>query len=87
MARMGYEAEAHKIQGLFLAGKRDEAIMAVPCSFADEISLVGPPERIAGRLAAWRESSVSTTGDGQGSRAAADTGRADAVSRRRKPTP
>ena len=60
MARMGYEAEAHKIQELFLEGKRDEAIMAVPSSFADEISLVGPPERIKERLAAWRASPVTT---------------------------
>jgi F420-dependent oxidoreductase-like protein len=60
MARMGYEAEAHKIQELFLEGKRDEAIMAVPNAFADEISLVGPPARIADRLAAWRESPVTT---------------------------
>jgi hypothetical protein len=60
MARMGYEAEAHRIQELFLEGKRDEAIMAVPSSFADEISLVGPPERIKERLAAWRGSPVTT---------------------------
>jgi F420-dependent oxidoreductase-like protein len=60
MARMGYEAEAHHIQELFLEGKRDEAIMAVPASFADEISLIGPPARIADRLAAWRESPVTT---------------------------
>ena len=43
MARMGFEEEAHfKIQDLFFAGKRDEAIMAVPDEFADEISLVRP---------------------------------------------
>ena len=60
MVRMGYEAEADRIQDLFLDGKRDEAVMAVPSSFADEISLVGPPERIKERLAAWRESPVTT---------------------------
>ena len=60
MARMGYEAEAHRIQELFLAGRRDEAIMAVPDAFADEISLVGPVERIRDRLEAWRASPVTT---------------------------
>lgn len=60
MVRMGYEAEADHIQELFLDGKRDEAVMAVPSAFADEISLVGPPERIKERLAAWRESPVTT---------------------------
>ncbi|GAA1969942.1 LLM class F420-dependent oxidoreductase [Catenulispora subtropica] len=60
MVRMGYEEEADRIQELFLAGKREEAVMAVPSKFADEISLVGPPERIKERLASWRESPVTT---------------------------
>jgi F420-dependent oxidoreductase-like protein len=60
MGRMGYEAEAQKIQDLFFEGKRGEAIAAVPDAFADEISLVGPRERIQERLAAWRESAVTT---------------------------
>jgi len=60
MGRMGYEAEAQKIQDLFFEGKRGEAIAAVPDAFADEISLVGPRERIRERLDAWRESRVTT---------------------------
>ena len=60
MARMGFEAEAQQIQDLFFAGRRDEGIRAVPDAFADEISLVGPVERIRDRLAAWRETPVST---------------------------
>ena len=31
----------------------------VPDSFADEISLVGPPERIRDRLAAWEDSPIT----------------------------
>ena len=57
---MGFEEEALKIQDLFFAGKRDEAIMAVPDDFADEISIVGPPSRIKERLAAWEQSPVTT---------------------------
>jgi len=60
MARMGYEEEAFHIQDLFFEGKRDEAIQAVPDAFADEISLVGPRERIAERLDAWRATPVTT---------------------------
>jgi F420-dependent oxidoreductase-like protein len=60
MARMGYENEAYEIQRLFLEGKRDDAIATVPSSFADEISLVGPPERIRDRLQMWEESAVTT---------------------------
>ncbi|MEY9871160.1 F420-dependent oxidoreductase-like protein [Streptacidiphilus sp. MAP12-33] len=59
MARMGYEAEARRIQELFLAGRREEAVATVPAAFADEISLVGPRERIAERLAAWRGTPVT----------------------------
>jgi len=60
MARMGFEDEAYKIQDLFFEGRRDEAIAMVPDQFADEISLVGPPERIRERLAAWKDSPVTT---------------------------
>jgi len=60
MARMGFEAEANKIQDLFLEGKREEAYGVVPDEFADEISLVGPRERIRERLDAWRETPVTT---------------------------
>jgi len=60
MARMGFEAEAKKIQELFFAGKREEAVAAVPDAFADEISLVGPVDRIKDRLQAWRESPVTS---------------------------
>ena len=60
MGRMGFEAEAQKIQDLFFEGKRGEAIAAVPDAFCDEISLVGPRERIRERLDAWRESPVTT---------------------------
>jgi alkanesulfonate monooxygenase SsuD/methylene tetrahydromethanopterin reductase-like flavin-dependent oxidoreductase (luciferase family) len=53
--RMGYEAAAAKIQDAYLDGRRDEAIAAVPDSFIDETSLVGPAERIKERLQAWKE--------------------------------
>ena len=59
MARMGFEAEAHQIQDLFLEGRREEAVAAVPDRFADEISLVGTPDRIRDRLHAFEESPVT----------------------------
>ena len=60
MARMGFEAEAQKIQDLFMEGKREEAMHAVPSEFVDEITLTGPIERIRDRLEAWRETPVTT---------------------------
>ncbi|WP_159767066.1 LLM class F420-dependent oxidoreductase [Streptomyces sp. HM190] len=59
MARMGYEEEARRIHALFLDGRREEAVLAVPDAFADEISLVGPRERIAERLEVWRKGPVT----------------------------
>jgi alkanesulfonate monooxygenase SsuD/methylene tetrahydromethanopterin reductase-like flavin-dependent oxidoreductase (luciferase family) len=53
--RIGYEEAAAEIQNLFLAGKREEAAAAVPDALIDEISLVGPPDRIRDRLQAWRD--------------------------------
>jgi F420-dependent oxidoreductase-like protein len=56
----GFEAEAETIQTLFLDGKQREAAAAVPDALVDEMALVGPRERIADRLAAWRESGATT---------------------------
>ncbi len=60
VARYGYEREAAEIQELYLGGKKMEAIAAVPDSLVDEVALVGPRDRIADRLTAWRESPVTT---------------------------
>jgi alkanesulfonate monooxygenase SsuD/methylene tetrahydromethanopterin reductase-like flavin-dependent oxidoreductase (luciferase family) len=65
--RLGYEAEAAKIQDLYLDGKKAEAMAAVPDRLVDETALVGPKERIVERLAAWKASPVPTmlVGTGQ----------------------
>lgn len=59
MGRMGFEKEVAEVQRLFLEGKRAEAADAVPDQLADEISLVGPPERIRERLEMWKKSPVT----------------------------
>jgi len=59
-ARYGYEDEAREIQDLFLAGRQRDAAAKVPDRFVDEAALVGPKERIAERLDAWRESGATT---------------------------
>jgi F420-dependent oxidoreductase-like protein len=58
--RYGYEEAARTIQDLYLDGKKREAVAAVPDELVDEIALVGPRERIADRLAVWRECGVTT---------------------------
>jgi F420-dependent oxidoreductase-like protein len=60
MERMGFGEVAHRVQELFLANRRGEALAAIPDELADSISLVGPAERIRQRLRAWQESGVTT---------------------------
>ena len=58
--RYGYEAEARPDPGLYLAGSKRDAAAAVPDAFVDEVALVGPKERLAERLDAWRESGATS---------------------------
>jgi hypothetical protein len=58
--RMGFEAEANKIQELYLDGHKDEAAAAVPTSMVEKIALIGPRQKIADELAAWQESIATT---------------------------
>jgi len=58
--RYGYEAEAARIQDLYLAGRKEEAAAAVPDRLVDEVALCGPRERIRDRLAAWKAAGVTT---------------------------
>jgi F420-dependent oxidoreductase-like protein len=59
-ARYGFEAEAATIQDLFLEGRQRDAAAAVPDAFVDRVALVGPRERIAERLDAFREAGATT---------------------------
>ncbi len=58
--RYGYEEAATRIQDLYLEGRKGEAAAAVPDALVDEVALCGPRERIAERLALWRESGLTT---------------------------
>jgi F420-dependent oxidoreductase-like protein len=52
--RLGYEADAVRIQDLYLSGKREEAVLAVPDRLVDELALVGSRARIRERLGVWK---------------------------------
>jgi F420-dependent oxidoreductase-like protein len=58
--RMGYEREVEEIQELYLAGRKDEAGAKIPRNLIEELSLIGPPEKIRHDLEKWRESIVTT---------------------------
>jgi F420-dependent oxidoreductase-like protein len=59
-ARYGFEAQAARIQDLFLDGMRAEAAACVPDALIDEVALVGDPPRIADRLAAFAACGATT---------------------------
>ena len=58
--RYGFEDAAAQVQDLYLDGKRDQAGAALPDSLIDMVSLCGPRDVVADRLAAFREAGVGT---------------------------
>ncbi|WP_304117190.1 LLM class F420-dependent oxidoreductase [Mycolicibacterium bacteremicum] len=58
--RYGFGEVADRIQDLFLAGKKEEAIAAVPDELVRHVSLVGPRGFVKERLAAYAEAGVTT---------------------------
>ena len=58
--RYGFEDAAREVQDLYLEGKRDEAMAALPAELLDKVSLTGPPDVVRERLAIFREAGVGT---------------------------
>ncbi len=58
--RLGYSDDCDRIEELYRAGRKAEAIAAVPTKLVEEIALIGPPEKIRDELQAWEESVVTT---------------------------
>jgi F420-dependent oxidoreductase-like protein len=58
--RYGYEAEARKVQDLYLDGHKKEAAAAIPAEFLELTNLVGPESWVKERIAAYKASGVTT---------------------------
>ena len=58
--RYGFGAVADGIQELYLAGRKAEAIAAVPDDLVRAVSLIGPRGYVKERVAAFREAGVTT---------------------------
>jgi alkanesulfonate monooxygenase SsuD/methylene tetrahydromethanopterin reductase-like flavin-dependent oxidoreductase (luciferase family) len=56
----GFEAEAAKVQDLYLAGSKREAESAVPVDLLEMCNLVGPESYVRERIAAFAESGVTS---------------------------
>ncbi|HTU79479.1 MAG TPA: LLM class F420-dependent oxidoreductase [Solirubrobacteraceae bacterium] len=60
--RYGFGDAAKKIQDLYLEGKREEAMAAIPDELIDTVSLCGPKDVVRERLAVYRDAGVGTLG-------------------------
>ncbi|WP_292975272.1 LLM class F420-dependent oxidoreductase [Mycobacterium sp.] len=58
--RYGYGPQADRIQELYLAGDKEAAAKAVPDELVRDVSLIGSPEFVKERIAAFREVGVTT---------------------------
>ncbi len=56
----GFEDVAQKVQELYLAGQKTEAMFALPDELIDLLSIVGPPARAKDRIRAFRDAGVDT---------------------------
>jgi alkanesulfonate monooxygenase SsuD/methylene tetrahydromethanopterin reductase-like flavin-dependent oxidoreductase (luciferase family) len=64
--RYGFEAEAKKIQELYLAGSKDKATAAVPEELVRGTTLIGSADEVKARIAAYRNAGVTTLSVGFG---------------------
>jgi hypothetical protein len=62
VCRYGFEQAAREIQDLYLEGKREQAMAAIPDELIDTVSLCGPRDVVRERLAVYRDAGVGTLG-------------------------
>jgi F420-dependent oxidoreductase-like protein len=58
--RYGFEAAAKEVQDLYLEGKRDEAMAALPGELIDTVTLCGPKDAVRERIGVFRDAGVGT---------------------------
>jgi F420-dependent oxidoreductase-like protein len=58
--RMGYAAEAKRVQDLYLDRQHREAAAALPHAFLDQTALLGSAARLADRMRAFADAGVTT---------------------------
>ncbi len=60
--RYGFEDAAQEVQDLYLDGKKEEAMAALPDELIDMVSICGPADHVRERIAAYRDAGVGTLG-------------------------
>ena len=56
----GFEQAAKQVQDLYLEGRRNEAMMALPDKLIDLVSIVGPRDKAREKIRAFRDAGVHT---------------------------
>ena len=59
MVQRGYPDVAERVQELYLAGRKQEAIAAIPDEYVDDAGLYGSVDRIEQRWGAWADSGIT----------------------------
>jgi F420-dependent oxidoreductase-like protein len=60
VSRYGYEDAARSVQDLYLEGRREDAMAAIPAELIDRVSLCGPRDVVRARLRAFADAGVGT---------------------------
>ena len=60
--RYGFDDAAQEVQDLYLDGKKDEAMAALPDELIDMVAICGPADHVRERIAAYRDAGVGTLG-------------------------
>jgi len=60
--RYGFDDAAQEVQDLYLDGKKEEAMAALPDELIDMVAICGPADHVRERIAAYREAGVGTLG-------------------------
>jgi F420-dependent oxidoreductase-like protein len=56
----GFEEAAHRVQDLYLAGRKEEAMAALPAELLEAVCLCGTPDVVARELALYADAGVET---------------------------
>ena len=59
-ARMGWEDVCVEVQNLYLAGKKAEAVAAIPLAMVEDVALVGPVDKVASDAEAWKKTCLTS---------------------------
>ncbi len=60
MVSYGFERAAEEVQELYLAGRKTQAMFALPDDFIDLVTIVGPRDRVKAKMRSFRDAGVDT---------------------------